>query len=200
MGRRLATLKDVVNGNNFILQFWMPGEKNSRRQATSGTFVSGQGGATQSCSNASVYTLVNGNLYSNTSSGALQFGTTPGTPYANFTPSANPGTIVTTFGVDSENHLLWSNTLFPDHSASFCVLSDNTIVAVFETSAGPQNCLYISLTITRLNNCVNSNAFNGGPGPSDATGETGPSGPSGPTGPTGPLGPSDRFPLLLPKL
>lgn len=168
LASKLATLKDAVRGNEFLLQFMMPNQKDSRRQSSSGSFVSTQGSATDTCSDASMYSLSNGMLFSNTSSGVLQYGTDPGKAYANFTPSANPGSIVTTFGVDSNNQLLWTNPAFPDNVASFCVLFDGTIVAVFQTSAGPEACLYITLTITRLQNCVNPGAFNPGPGPTGA--------------------------------
>lgn len=163
----MATLKQVVRGNEFWLQFITPNQKDGRRASSGNNFVSKEGAATNNCNEASIYTLSNGTLLSNTSSGTLQFGTDPGKAYSNFTPSANPGSIVTTFGIDNENHLFWSNPAFPDNAVSFCVLSDNTIVSVFQTSAGPPACLYIPLTITQLTNCgLNPGVIHGGgPGP-----------------------------------
>lgn len=83
------------------------------------------------------------------------FGTSPGQAYTNFTPSANPGSITTAFSVDSQNNLMWSNSAFYNNMARFCVLADNTIVAVFDDPLlAPRGCLFISLSMTRVSTCA----------------------------------------------
>lgn len=153
-----------------------------KRQAGSG-FVSGNGQAVNSCSNAVVYNLVDGQLFANTSTAATQFGTSPGVQYANFTPSANPGSLTTVFSVDSQNNLLWGNTAFYNNAARFCVLSDGTIVAVFiDPTQAPVGCFFVALSMTRVSSCagaVNGNFVTGPSGPSGAVGATGPIGVSG---------------------
>src|ERR1700761_2388353 len=122
---------------------FMDQQSNSRlKRRQSSAYLGGTGQATDSCADAVVYNLVSGKLFANSSSGALQFGTSTGTTYANFTASANPGDVTTAFSVDTENNLMWSNSAFYNMRARFCVLSDNTIVAVFaDPMLAPPNCL-----------------------------------------------------------
>ena len=120
-----------VNSYSFALMFVPPAQYNRRnRRQTSGGAYLGQGQAVNTCTAAVIYTLINGQLFANTSSGAAQFGTTPGTPYANFTSSANLGIITSVFSVDSSNNLMWNNVAFYNNFARFCVMPDNSIVAV----------------------------------------------------------------------
>jgi hypothetical protein len=131
-----------------------------KRQGT--TYLGGSGQATDSCTNAVVYSLVNGRLYANSSDGTLQFGTTTGTTYANFTPSANPGDITTAFSVDTQNNLMWSNSAFYNMRARFCVLSDNTLLAVFDNpTLAPAGCYFVSLSMARVGDCVGAIAISG---------------------------------------
>jgi hypothetical protein len=134
-------------------------------------YLGGSGQATDSCANAVVYNLVNGKLFANSTSGALQFGTSTGVDYANFTPTASPGNITTTFSVDTQNNLIWTNPAFYNSRANFCVLVDNTIVGVFtDPQFAPPNCIFVLLSMTRVSACA------------AAVGAV--SGPAGPAGPT----------------
>lgn len=141
----------------------------NRRQNSA--YLGGSGQASDSCADAVVYSLVNGKLFANSSSGALQFGTTTGTIYANFTASNSPGNITTAFSVDTENNLMWSNSAFWNNRARFCVLSDNTIVAVFDNPLlAPNGCYFVTLSMTRVRSCA---AAVGAPALSGPTGATG---------------------------
>ncbi len=161
-----------VDGYTFIIsmkEISPQGNKNvnAKRQAVLG----GQGQATTSCADAVIYSLMNGQLFANSSSGALQYGTSPGVQYANFTPSASPGSITTLFSVDSQNNLLWSNSNFYNNQAQFCVMPDGMIVAVFvQQAAAPVLCNFVVLSLTRVSSCV---------------GQVGGAVLSGPTGPVG---------------
>jgi hypothetical protein len=125
-----------------------------RRQQNS-VYLGDSGQTTSSCQSAVVYSLVNGQLFANSTTGSLQFGTSTGTTYANFTPSANPGDITTSFAVDSQNNLLWSNPAFYSNFARFCVMTDTTIISVFGNPAlAPSDCLFVSLSMTRVNTCA----------------------------------------------
>jgi hypothetical protein len=124
--------------------------KHRNRRQSGGNYYLGQGQVVNSCSAAVIYSLINGQLFANTTSGATQFGTDPGPSYANFTPSANPGSITSIFSVDSVNNLMWNNVAFYNNFARFCVLPDQTIVAVFVSpDQAPVGCIFISLSMVR---------------------------------------------------
>lgn len=124
--------------------------KRRNRRQSGGNYYLGQGQVVNSCSVAVIYTLINGQLFANTSSGATQFGINPGTNYANFTPSANPGSIISIFSVDSANNLMWNNVAFYNNFARFCVMPDQTITAVFVSpDQAPVGCVFISLSMVR---------------------------------------------------
>ncbi len=74
------------------------------RQGPLRTF--GQGQAVNTCANVIVYTLIDGQLFANSTNSATPFGIVPGVAYANFTPSANPGNVTTTFSVEFSNNLM----------------------------------------------------------------------------------------------
>ena len=179
----------VVDSYSFALSFFVPRAQKNRRQAAVSGFV-GQGQAVNTCASAVIYTLVNGQLFANSSSGATQFGTSSGTVYANFTPSVSPGNITTVFSVDYANNLMWNNNIFYNNFARFCVLPDNSIVAVFVSpDQAPAGCLFVTLSMIRLSSCVQNPAYITGPsGPSGLSGASGPSGPVGPTGISGAQG------------
>jgi hypothetical protein len=140
-----------VNSYSFALMFVPQAQvKHRNRRQSGGNFYLGQGQAVNSCSAAVIYTLINGQLFANTSSGTTQFGMSPGASYANFTPSANPGNITSVFSVDSVNNLMWNNVAFYNNFARFCVMPDQTIVAVFVSpDQGPVGCVFISLSMVR---------------------------------------------------
>ena len=120
--------------------------RNRRRQA--GAFVNYNGRATSSCTQASTYTIFNGQLYVQFDNGTTeQFSTTTGTPYANFTPSTTPGDIATTFSLSNTGSLLWTNNAFFNGNALFCILPSGELVAVFAPGTQPQGCIFIDLTI-----------------------------------------------------
>ena len=107
------TTPHPVDSYSFILNIFVPRFSNgNQRRQSSGNYV-GRGQATDSCANATLYTLVNGRLFANQSGGtSLQFGTSSGTQYATLVPSSSPGDIMTTFSVDNDNNLMWTNTAF----------------------------------------------------------------------------------------
>ena len=94
----------VVKSYQFVLSFLTSTvQGNGRRQAATGGYVNSQGQASSNCASAVVYTLSDGLLFANSASSSLQFGTNPGVVWANFTPSASPGTITSIFSVDYNN-------------------------------------------------------------------------------------------------
>lgn len=148
-----------------------PGQGLGKRQYA---YLAGTGQATDSCSDAIVYNLINGQLYSNSSAGSEQFSTEVGVQYANFTPNSTPGSVTTVFSVDSQNNLLWSNANFYNNQARFCVMRDGTLVAVFDDPMmAPEGCAFVLLSLTRVSTCA------------AAVGAPALSGPSGPSGPIG---------------
>jgi hypothetical protein len=92
----------AVDSYSFALTIFVPGVVNiNQRQTTGVIFVNRQGTSTDSSANTVIYTLVNGHLFANASSGTTEFGTQPNVDFAPFVPQANPGNITTTFAVDS---------------------------------------------------------------------------------------------------
>lgn len=97
-----------------------------------------------------MYTLVNGKLFANASTGTTQFGTNSGVDYAVFTPKVDPGPINTAFSVDSQNNLMWNNVAFYNNMASWCILPNNSVVAVFGApSVAPEDCIFVQLSLVR---------------------------------------------------
>ena len=137
-------------GSPFVLSFFVPSSQNDKRQDSTG-YVSGSGSTTDSCTDAIVYTLLNGQLFANSETGVEQFSADPGIPYSIFTPSStpDPGSITTTFSVDSQGDLYWNNATFSNYQAQWCVLSNSSILAVFLENAGPPGCLYVLLSTNR---------------------------------------------------
>jgi hypothetical protein len=138
-------------------------------------FLGGGGQATDSCTNGVVFSLYNGKLFANDSSTSRQFSTNPGVVYANFTPSATTGSITTLFSVDTANTLSWQNDAFYNFQARFCVTQDSSLIVVFDDPRlAPAGCIFVTLTLSRLDRCA---ALGIGPaGPTGATGATGPQG------------------------
>ncbi len=153
----LSTFHEV-DSYSFVLNIFVPEVKNiNRRQTVGGGFINGQGTSTDSCANAVVYTLVNGQLFANASSGTTQFGTDANVNFTTFTPQANPGAITSTFAVDSSNNLIWNNVAFYNNFAQWCVRSDNSIFAVFVApSLAPSDCIFVELSLIRCELWISS--------------------------------------------
>lgn len=157
----IISMKNILHGN----------DPDNARQANVKRQLGGQGMATDSCTDAVIYTLVQGRLYANGTGAPLEYGTTPQivtTPgYAPFVPALAPGSITTVFAVDTQYNLLWNNVAFFNNEARFCVMPDNSIMAVFVDPAnGPTGCIFVALSLTRVSNCIQ----NLGPGPTGPTG------------------------------
>lgn len=147
--RTVTKPDDIVTNDPFVLSLIFSGSApHERRQSFTG-FIGGFGSTTQDCSTAMVYSLVNGQLFANTSSGALQFGTNTSTTSKAFIPTPYPNTIVTTFSVDANSVLLWTNSTFYNGGARFCVTSDSAIYAVFTLGGEPSGCQFINLNLVR---------------------------------------------------
>ena len=133
-------------------------------------YLMGSGQATDSCAGAVVYSLINGQLFANSSTSTQQFSTDPGVQYANFTPSSAPGSVTSTFSVDSQNNLLWSNSNFYNNQARFCVMPDDSLISVFDNpEVAPSDCNFVFLSLTRVSTCaaaVGAPALSGPSGPS----------------------------------
>ncbi|KPI35120.1 uncharacterized protein AB675_1316, partial [Cyphellophora attinorum] len=131
-----------------------PGWHPQKRQSAAYIDTSGQ--TTGDCTNAVVFSITSdGQLFANTSSGSLQFGTDPGVPYQNFTASATPGSIVSFFSVDPENNLMWANTAFFTNMARFCVQPSGNLLAVFiDPSQAPSDCTFVQLSLNRASQCA----------------------------------------------
>ena len=132
----------------FLLSFYASSNQNQKRQGAPG-FVGTSGSVTDSCTDAISYTLEDGQLFAVTSNSTEQFGTDPGLPYAPFAPSSTPGNITTTFTVDASGNLYWTNETFFNYQAQWCILMNQSILAVFQQDAGPSGCLYVQLSTDR---------------------------------------------------
>lgn len=125
----------------------------SKRQ--SNVYLGGSGQATDSCTNGVIFSLSNGQLFANGTDFTQQFGTSPGVPFANFTPSANPVSIMTLFSIDTQNTLIWSNDAFFNYRARFCVTTGGDLLAVFvDPQLAPTGCLFVVLMLSRLERCA----------------------------------------------
>lgn len=127
----------------------------SVRKRQSNVYLGNSGQATSSCTDAVVFSIYQGQLFANSSTQSLRFGTNPGVAAANFTPSADPGSITTQFSVDTQYTLRWINDAFYNSQARFCVLSSGDIIAVFgdPSVSAPANCLFVVLTLSSLDRC-----------------------------------------------
>ncbi|CAF9930193.1 MAG: hypothetical protein ALECFALPRED_004548, partial [Alectoria fallacina] len=146
-------------------------ELSPKRRRQAGAFMSYTGRATSSCTQASILTLANNQLWITYSNGTVaQFSATSGDTYDYFAPSTTPGDITTTFSLSSTGTLLWTSPEFFNGNALFCLLPSGVIVAVFQQGAQPISCVFMDLTIAELNSCVAASsavtAVLGGPGPS----------------------------------
>ena len=207
-------------GDQFALKVVAPNLSPKRRRQA-GSFVGYNGRTTTSCTQASVLTIYNGQLFISYANGTVaQFSANAGDAYDNFVPSTTSGSVTTTFSLSQSGTLLWNSPSFFNGNALFCLLPSGTIVAVFQQGAQPTSCDFIDLTIVELAGCVipsgssatlippnpsGPSGASGLPGPSGASGLPGPSGasglpgPSGPSGATGLVGPSGATGLVGPS-
>ena len=124
-------------------------------------FVDYKGRSTSSCSQASTYYIINGQLlvqYANAT--VAEFSANSGDPYTVFAPSTSPGNIVTTFSVSNSGSLLWNNDAFFNGGALFCILPSGDLVAVFVQGAQPETCIFIDLTVAECKDSLVSRKFN----------------------------------------
>lgn len=185
-------------GNQFALKIVAPNLSPKRRRQA-GSFVGYNGRTTTSCTQASVLTIYNGQLFISYANGTIaQFSANAGDAYDNFIPSTTPGSVTTTFSLSQSGTLLWNSPSFFNGNALFCLLPSGTIVAVFQQGAEPTSCDFIDLTIVELAGCVIPSGSSATLIPPNPSGPSGPSGiqgvpgQAGPSGPTGPLGPSGQ--------
>ena len=106
-------------------------------------------------SNANAYNLVNGQLFVTNSGVTQQFSTNTGVAYQAFLPSSSVGNVTTTFSLTAGSALLWTNSSFYAGNAQFCIMPSGVINAVFQYEQEPTGCVFISLTISDITNCVN---------------------------------------------
>lgn len=121
----------------------------SRQLPTTPGYVGFDGLATTACSNASTYSLQNGQLIVQFANGSIEGYSTSGTvPYQAFIPSVFNLGISQTFSLSPSGILLWTNALFGNGNALFCIIADGTIYAVFVYGLQPPGCVFIDLTIS----------------------------------------------------
>ena len=197
LGIQSSTGSAKYLGNQFALQVVAPNLSPKRRRQA-GSFVGYNGRTTTSCTQASVLTIYNGQLFISYANGTVaQFSANAGDSYDNFVPSTTAGSVTTTFSLSQSETLLWNSPSFFNGNALFCLLPSGMIVAVFQQGAQPTSCDFIDLTIVELAGCIfpsGSSATLIPPNPSGPSGaqgvpgQTGPSGAQGVPGQTGPSG------------
>ncbi|KAL2065976.1 hypothetical protein VTL71DRAFT_2047 [Oculimacula yallundae] len=109
-----------------------PAQK-SRRQVSNQQFITSGGDILSSCSQASIFTINNGQL----SVGVNVFSTDGGVPSALFSASQAIGNISTAFSIS--DRLVWSNTAFSGGQARFCSVGGR-ITALFTANATVPGC------------------------------------------------------------
>ena len=120
----------------------------SKRRRQADSFVSYNGRTTTSCTQASILTIYNGQLFITYANGTVaQFSANAGDAYDSFLPSTTPGNTATTFSLSNAGTLLWNNPSFFNGNALFCLLPSGEIIAVFQQGAQPTSCVFIDLTI-----------------------------------------------------
>lgn len=116
-----------------------------KRQEPALSFV-GAGGppAVELCSDATVWTIQNGGLYSEHE----QVSTSPGVVSQPLAVSPNNGPITTTFSI-TEGYLNWNNAVFGSLGrADFCQLATGQVEILFDgvnNAANPSDCAPVSL-------------------------------------------------------
>ncbi|KAK6396443.1 hypothetical protein LTR65_009527 [Meristemomyces frigidus] len=123
-----------------------------KRQSGS-TYISANGTVTNDCTTAPVYAINNGGLTATVNGTVYTYSTSPGLPYAMFAPSTIPGSITTTFTLTGSGGLSWIDAAFYNGEASFCMLQNGTVYAVFQQNAQPNGCLYVVFTLFSVSSC-----------------------------------------------
>ncbi|KAK4541500.1 hypothetical protein LTR36_007946 [Oleoguttula mirabilis] len=154
-----------------------------KRQSGS-TYISANGTVTNDCTTAPVYAINNGGLTATVNGTVYTYSTSPGLPYAMFAPSTIPGSITTTFTLTGSGGLSWIDAAFYNGEASFCMLQNGTVYAVFQQNAQPNGCLYVVFTLFSVSSCQ-ALSFATITGPSGPAGQSGAAGPTGQSGPQG---------------
>lgn len=167
---------------------------NQKRQSGS-FFVNSDGTITNDCTTAPIYTARNGVLTASVNGVIYTYSTSEGVGFAPFIPSTVPGSITTSFTIDSNAVLQWQNPAFFNGQASFCALQNGTVYAVFAQDAQPQGCLFISLSLFQVSSCqaISLATITGPPGPPGPAGSPGAQGIQGIQGPAGPMVNDDTF-------
>ena len=146
----IETMNGLGPGANSFTLIVVASELSSKRRRQAGSFMSYTGRTTSSCTQASMLTLANDQLWVTFSNGTIsQFSANIGETYKYFAPSPTPGDITTTFSLSNTGTLLWTSPQFFNGNALFCVLPSGVIVAVFQQGAQPAYCIFIDLTIAQ---------------------------------------------------
>ena len=129
----------VFSGNLFVLRYSPVSRGFQRRQGGSSGFVGGDNSTV--CTDAAVYSIINGQLYQNNQ----VYSASPGVAYEVFAPLPTQGNITTTFSVLQDGSLIWTNGAFFNGAAQFCVFENGTLVAVFQDGTSIAGCFYVLL-------------------------------------------------------
>ncbi|SLM36664.1 hypothetical protein LPUS_06293 [Lasallia pustulata] len=141
-----ATSGSIIPNLPFILTFETIGSKEQRRGSAIVCFVGANVISTASCTNAVTYT-VGGQLFTQVNGTTQQLSSDGLSLHQNFVPSRTPGSIATTFSIDSVGQLLWTNGTFFNGNALFCIFPSGVLVAAFQQNAQPSGCVFINFNI-----------------------------------------------------
>ena len=137
------------------------------KRHSGGTYVSGTGTVINDCTTSPIYSTRNGSLTATTNGTTYIYSTSTGIGAAAFAPSTIPRDFTTSFSISSNGALQWTNSAFFNGQASFCVLQNGTVYAVFAQGAQPDGCLFIQLTLYSVSSCQGMSfaTITGPPGP-----------------------------------
>lgn len=143
-----------------------PSGRQVKRQSGS-TYVSSSGTVTNDCTDSPIYSATNGSLTATINGTVYTYSTSAGVGAAPFVPSTIAGDITTTFSISSNGVLQWTNAAFFNGQASFCVLQNGAVYALFQQNAQPDGCLFIQLTLFSVSSCqgISFATITGPPGP-----------------------------------
>lgn len=144
--------------NEFVLLVQASVSKHDRRKIhgkrqSGATYVSANGTVTNDCTTAPIYTITNGVLTATVNGTVYTYSTSPGVAYEMFAPSTISGPINTTFTLGSSAVLTWMNPAFYNGEASFCVMQNGSVYAVFQQNAQPSGCMFAQLTLFSVSSC-----------------------------------------------
>lgn len=143
-----------------------PSGRRLKRQSGS-TYVSSSGTVTNDCTNSPIYSTRNGSLTATINGTVYTYSTSAGVGAAPFVPSTIAGSITTMFSISGNGVLQWANSAFFNGQASFCVVQNGTVYAVFAQGSQPDGCLFIQLTLFSVSSCqgISLATITGPPGP-----------------------------------